>query len=134
MRGEGRLILGACRAGGVAVVPTAAIAFALRGAAGALGVVAALGLVVANLVVSGIVLFVAARRSPDNYPMIAMPSYALRMIGVFTAMAAVHATSAIDPTVFAVTFAVGLTGILAYECVLWSRTPWLALEFAKERP
>jgi hypothetical protein len=134
VRGEGRLILGACRAGGIAAVPAVVIAFALRGTPGALAAVAALGIVVANLVVSGAVLFVTARRLPDSYPMIAMPSYALRMAGVFAAMGAAYSTDAIDPTTFSITFAAGLIGILAYECVLWARTPWLALEFAKERP
>jgi hypothetical protein len=56
------------------------------------------------------------------------------MVGVFAAMGAAFSTDAIDPVTFSITFAAGLTGILAYECVLWARTPWLALEFAKERP
>ncbi len=134
MRGEGLLIVGAVRAGAVAALPGVALAFAFRGTPGALAVLVALGIVVANLVVSGLILLIAARRLPDSYPMFAMPSYVVRMMLVFGAMAAVRSTSAIDPTTFALTFAIGLTGILAYECQLWSRTPWLALEFIKERP
>ena len=134
MRGDGRLILGAFRAGVVLLVPAAAIAWAVRGGGGALAVLVALAIVVANLVVSGLVLLIAARRAPENYPMIAMPSYALRMVGVFAAMAAVHATKAIDSQTFTVAFAVGVVWILAYECFLWARTPWLALEFGKELP
>lgn len=134
MRGEGRLILGACRAGGIAVVPAAVIAYVVRGTPGALAAVVALGIVVGNLVVSGAVLFITARRLPDSYPMIAMPSYGLRMVAVFAAMGAAYSTDAIDPVTFSIVFAAGLAGILAYECVLFARTPWLALEFAKERP
>ena len=133
MRGEGRLIVGAFRAGGIAVVPAAGIAWAVRGRSGALAALIALALVVANIAVSGLVLLIAARRSPENYPMIAMPSYAVRMIAVFAAIAAVRTTDAIDAPTFAVTFALGVVGILVYECVLWARTPWLALEFGKER-
>ena len=133
MRGEGRLILGAFRAGGVAIVPAAGIAWAVRGTEGALAALIALGLVVANIAVSGLVLMIAARRAPESYPLIAMPSYALRMGGVFAVMGAVYASSSIDQPTFTVTFALGLIGILTYECFLWARTPWLALEFGKER-
>lgn len=134
MRGESRLISGALRAGGVAVVPATAIAFLVRGTEGALAVIAALAIVVGNLVAFGLIMMLAARVFPDAAPAFAIPSYAFRMIGVFLAMAAVHSTSAIDPPTFFVTFAVGLAGILAYECVIWARTPWLALDFVKEQP
>jgi hypothetical protein len=134
MSGENRLIVGALRAGAVALVPAVGIAWAVRGGAGALAAMVALAIVVANISVSGLVLLVAARRAPSNYPMIAMPSYALRMVLVFAAMAASHTTDAIDPGTFTITFALGVVVILAYECFLWARTPWLALEFGKERP
>lgn len=134
MRGETRLIQGALRAGGVAVVPATAIAFLVRGTEGALAVVLALAIVVGNLVVFGLIMLFAARVFPDSAPAFAIPSYAFRMIGVFTAMAAVRSTNAIDQTTFFVAFAVGLAGILAYECFIWARTPWLALDFVKERP
>ena len=133
MRGEGRLISGALRAGAVALVPATAIAWIVRGTGGALAAMIALALVVANIAVSGLVLLIAARRAPENYPMIALPSYALRMAGVFAVMGAVYASGSIDQPTFTVTFALGVVGILAYECVLWARTPWLALEFGKER-
>jgi hypothetical protein len=133
VRGEGRLISGALRAGAVALVPATAIAWIVRGTGGALAASIALALVVANIAVSGLVLLIAARRAPENYPMIALPSYALRMAGVFAVMGAVYASGSIDQPTFTVTFALGVVGILVYECVLWARTPWLALEFGKER-
>jgi hypothetical protein len=134
VRGDGRLIAGAFRAGGILCVPAVAIAWTVRGRAGAFAVLVALGIVVANIAVSGLVLLIAARRTPSNYPFIAMPSYALRMAAVFGAMGAAYTSRAIDATTFTVTFAVGVVGILAYECFLWARTPWLALEFSKEQP
>ena len=133
MRGEGRLIVGAFRAGGVAAVPATIVAWAVRGTDGALAALIALGLVVANIAVSGLVLLIAARRSPENYPMIALPSYALRMAGVFAVMGAVYTGDFADEPTFTLTFALGVIAILTYECVLWARTPWLALEFGKER-
>jgi hypothetical protein len=134
VRGESRLITGALRAGGVAVVPATAVGFLVRGTEGALAVVVALGIVVGNLVLFGLIMMFAARVFPDAAPAFAIPSYAFRMIGGFTAMAAVRSTTAIDPTTFFVAFAAGLVGILAYECFIWARTPWLALDFVKERP
>ena len=124
MRGEGRLIVGAFRAGGIAAVPATIVAWALRGTDGALAALIALGLVVANIAVSGLVLLSAARRSPENYPMIALPSYALRMAGVFAVMGAVYTGDFADEPTFTVTFALGVIAILTYECVLWARTPW----------
>jgi hypothetical protein len=128
------LIVGALRAGAVVLVPASIAAWMVRGPAGALAALVALGIVVANIAVSGVTLMLAARRAPENYPMIALPSYGVRMFAVFAAMAAAHATDAIDPGTFAITFALGVVVILAYECFLWARTPWLALEFGKERP
>ena len=133
MRGEGRLISGALRAGAVALVPAVPLAWIFRGTAGALAALIALTLVVANIAVSGLALLIAARRAPENYPIIALPSYAFRMAGVFSVMGAVYASGSIDQPTFTVTFALGVVGILVYECVLWARTPWLALEFGKER-
>jgi hypothetical protein len=133
VNGDKRLVVGALRAGAIALIPAAGIAWAIRGPSGALAAAAALAIVVANIAVSGLVLLLAARRAPENYPIIAMPSYAIRMVAVITAMGAAYSTQALDRNTFTITFAVGLVGILAYECFLWARTPWLALEFGKER-
>jgi len=134
VKAEGRLVWGAMRAGALALVPGAVVAWALRGPGGAAAVAVALGIVVANLGVSAIVLAIAAKRSPSNFPMIALPSYVFRMAGVFAVMGVVYANGGIDDATFTVAFTTGLIGILTYECVLWARTPWLAIEFAKELP
>jgi hypothetical protein len=134
VRGQGRLIWGAIRAGAIALPPAALTAWALRGPEGVAAVAAALGLVVANIVASGLVLMLAARRAPESYPAIALPSYALRMAAVFVAMGYILSLPGIDEATFAVSFGAGLVWILAYECVVWARTPWLAIEFGKEHP
>ena len=126
MKAEGRLVWGALRAGALLLVPGAAIAFAVRGTEGALAVVAALA-------IAGLALMIAAKRSPLGFPAVALPSYAVRMMVVFGAMGAAYASPRIDEAAFTVAFAVGLTVILFYECLLWARTPWLAIEFGKER-
>ncbi len=133
MKAEGRLVWGALRAGALLLVPGAVIAFAIRGTEGALAVVAALAIVVGNLAIAGLALMIAAKRSPMGFPAVALPSYAVRMMAVFGAMGAAYASPRIDEAAFTVAFAVGLTVILFYECLLWARTPWLAIEFGKER-
>jgi hypothetical protein len=125
VRGQGRLIWGAVRAGAIALPPAALTAWALRGPEGVAAVAAALGLVVANIVASALVLTIAARRAPESYPAVALPSYALRMAAVFVAMGYILSLPGIGA---------GLVWILAYECVVWARTPWLAIEFGKEHP
>lgn len=133
LKADGRLVRAALRAGGVSIVPVAGIAWLVRGLSGAAAAALALGLVVANVAVAGAVLDLAARRWPQSYPAVAMPSYAVRMAGLFAAIGAIKA-SGVDPVVFAVAFAAAVVGVLAYECVLWARTPWLALTLSEEKP
>jgi hypothetical protein len=134
VKAEGRLVWGALRAGALLLVPGAAVAFAVRGLEGALAVVAALAIVVGNLAASGFALMLASRREPvGGLSVVALPSYAIRMVAVFVAMGAVYSSSRIDHMTFTIAFSAGLVGILIYECMLWARTPWLAIEFGKER-
>ena len=134
MRGQSRLIWGAVRAGVLAFPPAALAALFIRGPEGVAAVAAAFVLVVGNLVVSGLVLNFAAKRSPDTFFGVALPSYALRMMAIFGAMGFILSQPGIDHTTFSIAFAAGLTWVLFYECRLWARTPWLALEFGKENP
>ncbi|MGH2727839.1 MAG: hypothetical protein ACRDKS_12780, partial [Actinomycetota bacterium] len=108
MKAEGRLVWGALRAGSLLLVPGAAIGFAVRGSEGALAVVAALGIVVANLAVSGVALMIAGRRAPlAGISVVALPSYAIRMVAVFAAMGAAYANPHIDDMTFTIAFAAG---------------------------
>ena len=136
MSGEGRMVRGGMIAAGLALPVAAALALAFRGTAGALGASAAIALVLANFAVAGLTLAWTARRAPVMFPAVAMPSYAFRMIGVFLAMKFLRGTQAIDHPTFAITFGLGVVALLAFECRLYAKTPWLALTFSptKETP
>jgi hypothetical protein len=124
------MVRGGVAAGALVTPAAAAIAFAVRGRAGGLAVVAAFGLVLANFAISGAILTLAARRYPLMFPAIAMPSYALRMLSMLFAMQQLRQVSAIDHLTFAVTFGAGVVALLVYECWLYTKTPWLALTFS----
>ena len=116
---------------GLATVPVAGgVALLARGGSGALGAVVALGLILANFAVAGLALAWAARRTAVLFPAVAMPSYVLRMIGLLVAMKYLKGAAFIDHPTFAVTFGVGVVALLAFECRLYARTPWLALAFS----
>ena len=130
MSGEGSMVRGGLLAGALALPVVAGIATLIRGAPGGLAAVAAVALVLANFAVAGYVLAYAARRSKTMFPAVAMPSYALRMFGVLMAMKYLHDVAAIDRPTFAITFGLGVVALLAYECRLYVKTPWLALTFS----
>lgn len=116
---------------GSAAVPVAAfVALLVRGTEGALGAAVAGGLVLANFAVAGLALAWAARRNAALFPAIAMPSYVIRMLGVLATVKALKGATFIDHPTFAVTFAAGVVALLAYECRLYVKTPWLALAFS----
>lgn len=123
-------------AGAAAAPPVVLVALAVRGGTGGLAALAALGLVLANFAVSGATLAYAAKRNQTLFPAVAMPSYAFRMLGVLMAMKTFREIDAIDVPTFAVTFGTGVVALLAYECWIYTKTPWLALTFSptKETP
>jgi 4-hydroxybenzoate polyprenyltransferase len=59
--------------------------------------------------------------------MISLPSFALRMIAIFTAMAFLKNRSFIDQPTFALVFGLAVTAVIVLEARGWKRTPWLAL-------
>jgi hypothetical protein len=126
---RGALLAGAALAG-----PGAVVAWWLRGPRGSLAVVAAVGLVVGNMAASWAVLHLARRRFPAGFPAVALPSYVVRMALVFLAMAALHGAPVVDRVVFSVAFPSALLAVLAVECALWARAPWLAIELGGEAP
>ena len=133
MKAEGRLVWGALRAGALLLIPGTIVGFALRGSGGAFAVAAALAIVVGNLAASGFALMLTAKRPVGGLSAVALPSYAIRMVAVFVAMGAAYSNRHIDHPTFTVAFTAGVVAILVYECLLWARTPWLAIEFGKER-
>ena len=44
-----------------------------------------------------------------------------------------HGVDVIDHAAFALTFGLGVVALLAYECRLYARTPWLALTFSSTK-
>jgi hypothetical protein len=130
MSGEARMIRGGMIAG-LAVTPlVCGAAFLVRGSTGALGALIAVGLLLGNFAVAGVILILAARRSSIMFPAVAMPSYVLRILGLLVAANVLRHTSVIDHPTFAVTFGMGIVALLAYECRLYAKTPWLALTFS----
>jgi len=130
MSGEARMIRGGMLAG-LAVTPVVcALAFLARGSSGALGSLIAVALLLGNFAVAGAILILAARRSAIMFPVVAMPSYLIRILGLLVAANVLRHTSVIDHPTFAVTFGIGIVALLAYECRLYARTPWLALTFS----
>lgn len=118
-------------AAGLAALPVAAgVALLARGADGALGAILALSLILANFAVAGLTLAWAGRRNAVLFPAVAMPSYVVRMLGILVAMNFLKGVAFIDHPTFAVTFGVGVVALLAFECRLYARTPWLALAFS----
>ncbi|MBI4728975.1 MAG: hypothetical protein HY775_05670 [Acidobacteria bacterium] len=126
------MVRAAIRAGAASLVPVTGVALLVRGASGAAAAALALALVVANFALSGAALDAAARRWPLSFPAVALPSYAFRMAGLFVAMSLVKSSPA-DPIVFAIVFCAAVAGLVAYECVVWARTPWLALTLSEEK-
>jgi hypothetical protein len=123
-------------AGAAATPVVVLVAGLVRGVEGIVAAVAALGLVLANFAVSGAALAYAAKRNKILFPAIAMPSYAFRMLAMLMAMKAFREIDMIDVPAFAITFSVGVVALLAYECWIYTKTPWLALTFSptKETP
>lgn len=119
--------------GAAAVPPACALAYALRGGAGAASAAIALGIAVANFAAAGVASAVAGRRAPMLAAFLGLPSYTLRMAVVLASLAALRGRSFIDAPTFALVFGAGVAAILACGCVLWARTPWLALTLREER-
>lgn len=133
MSGEGRMVRGVLRAGLIASPVVTGIAFLARGADGASSAATAIALVLVNAVVAAWMLVWAAKRQPVYFPLIAMPSYVVRMGGTLFALAKLREAAWIDVPTFAIVFGWGVLGSLVIEWRIWSRTPWIALTFGEQR-
>jgi hypothetical protein len=117
---------------GAALAPVASgAAFALRGAEGAVAAAFAVAVAVGNFAVAGAISALAGRRSPIAAAYVGLPSYVVRMPVVLGILVALSEWSFIDEPTLLITFAAGVVATLAYEAVLWRRTPWIALAFGK---
>ncbi|HVL90738.1 MAG TPA: hypothetical protein VM841_10945, partial [Actinomycetota bacterium] len=127
--GELRMVRSALLVVSAATPPTAAIAWLLRGPEGAISVLLAVAIVLANAFVSAAVLAFAVKRSPLMGPSLQMPSYAFRMAGIVFVLAKLRNASFVDVPTFAICFAVAVVATLAVEARVYKRTPWVALTF-----
>jgi len=125
-------VVAAAQAAAVLSIPATAIAWGVRGPSGAIAASAAIAIVAINLVLAASLLVVASKRSPSFYPNVAMPSYALRMAGVFASMSILRHQSFVDWPTFTIVFTLGVAILLAYEGYIWSKTPWLATVFWRQ--
>jgi hypothetical protein len=131
--GEGRMVWGVLRAGLIAAPFVTAIAFLIRGGDGAASAATAIALVLANALIAAWMLVWAAKRQPVYFPMMAMPSYVVRMGGMLLILAKLRTADWIDVPTFAIVFGWGVLGSLVIEWRIWSRTPWIALTFEEQR-
>jgi hypothetical protein len=133
MSGEGRMAWGVLRAALLAAPFVTGLAFLVRGGNGGASAATALALVLANALSAAWMLVWAAKRQPVYFPMIAMPSYVVRMGGMLFALAKLRSADWIDVPTFAIVFGWGVLGSLVIEWRIWSRTPWIALTFGEQR-
>lgn len=133
MSGEGRMAWAVLRAGLLAAPVVTGLAYAVRGGSGAASAAAALALVLANALIAAWMLAWAAKRQPVYFPLIAMPSYVVRIGGMFLLLAKLRAAEWIDVPAFAIVFGWGVLGSLVIEWRIWSRTPWIAMTFGEQR-
>jgi hypothetical protein len=127
--GEFRVVGTALRWGTLALLPVALIAGGARGYRGALSASLALGLVLANVLISAALSAGAGKIAPFGAAMIAFPSFIVRMSGIGAALVMLDGKSYIDEHVFVFAFAAAITAVLILEARSMRRTPWLALTF-----
>ena len=108
-------------------------AFVLRGTEGAVAAAFAIALAVGNFAIAGAISSFAGRRSPIAAAYVGLPSYIVRMPVVLGILVGLREWSFIDEPSLIVAFAAGVAATLAYEAVLWKRTPWIALTFGETR-
>ncbi|MBW3620657.1 MAG: hypothetical protein KY461_10465, partial [Actinobacteria bacterium] len=110
----------AVRVGVVAAVPVVVAALALRGAAGALTALGAVLLVVGNFYVTGRSLDWAARFGPTALQATALGGFLVRLVLFAAAIVVLRPVDAIDGPVLAISAAVAMVVVLAYEVRLVS--------------
>jgi hypothetical protein len=132
LSGELRLVRDVLVWGTLAMLVAAGLLFGVRGGPGALSVILAGGLVIANALVSALISTAAGRLSPTGAMMISLPSFAVRLSLIAGAMTFLKGRSFIDEPVFAAAFAVTILAVIVFEARAFKRTPWLVLTFDTE--
>lgn len=130
MSAEFRIVRAPLGWGVLAAAVAAGVLWAARDARAATSVLAAAGLVLGNAGLSAVISVLAGRLVPGGAAYAAFPSFAIRMLLVFTALTSLRPLPSIDPEVFVAAFVVALMLVLWGEARVWARTPWLALTFS----
>ncbi len=134
MSAESRIVRDALRIGSLATLPIAGIAWAIRGANGALSALIACAIVLGNVALSAGLSVLAGKVSFQTAAMMSLPSFTFRMLLIGIAFAFLEASAFVDQAVFVTTFVAGVVAVIVLEARAMRRTPWLALTFdVKER-
>jgi hypothetical protein len=124
-RAELRLARRALVALSLLAVPTAAVAWAVEGVAGALGAVAGVGLVAVLFAGGGLVQSVAVRRGGDALGGVVLAGLGARLFTYVIALIALGQVAALHRPSLAAATAVAVVCATYYEMRLISRTPEL---------
>lgn len=127
MSGEVRLVIAALKWGLIAAAPISGVAYLARGMEGSTSALIALGIVLANAGIAAGLSGLAGRAGATMPAMISIPSFGMRMLAVFGAMAWLKGRSFIDQPTFALTFGFAVFAVIVLESLQWKRTPWIAL-------
>lgn len=123
---ETEMVRAAVRAGVVVGVPIVAVAAVWRGTAGGLTALVTVAFVVAMFALTGVSLRWAAAHGPTAIQAVALGGFFVRLVLYAVLIMALRPVEAIDDTVLAVSAAVALVAVLAYEVriVLTNRQFW----------
>ena len=127
--GELRMVRAALPTAAACAVSGALVAWAIRGSDGAISVVLAAGVILGNAICSAGLSALAGKFAPTGPALIALPSFAVRMAGIFAVLGMLRSRPFIDIPTFAIAFGAMLALTLFLEARAYKRTPWIALTF-----
>lgn len=128
MSGEVLLVRRALVWGAVATLAGAGIAAGFAGTRGAASVGLGAGLVLCNAALAGAMSALAGRIAGATAAgFVAIPSFAIRMGMLLTAMTMLQGRAFIIEPLFAAAFGLAVPLVLYVEARTWKRTPWIAM-------
>lgn len=131
MSDEVKIVQPALRWVATGIVPAVGVAYLVRGRNGAISLLIATALVIANAVAAAGLSMWAGRLHGLASGFVALPSFAFRMAGILAVLIALKGASFIDKPTFAISFAVTLTIVMFLEAKSFKNTPWLVRAFSK---
>jgi hypothetical protein len=131
--GELNIVRPAVLWGGASALPAAAVAYLIRGRTGAYSALIAVGIVLLNALLAGVVSEFAGRVHGLASGFIALPSFFVRMGAILASLTALKGASFIDKPTFALSFGAAITVVLGLEARSFKRTPWLVKTFGIDK-